>query len=438
MNLLKHLTILIASLALLASASAAFAADTITLTNGEVIEGEIVEETDEYVVIRVVAGGIERTVWRVRSEIESIVREGEADGRTESSPEQPARPQPEQRPSSQPRDAGQQSDIPDGATRVAFLRTSNAGEGKDMVGPYLNGQALSRAADILRELPENERPDIVVLEIDSGGGAVAELDDIINAIQNDLKKDFRVVAWIRYAISGAAFTAMNAEEIVFMSSGQLGGNVAYIRTSSGTQADRGDFLDVMIEYGRRVARNGRIDPKVMWAMQKFMTLSADIDEDGRVTWYDDDRGEYMVSPQDKILTLNALDAVKFKIAKGIADNKNELMDVLGVTEWVETGHEADEYLRQFRDDSWTAQARMNELFTRFIVAVQLAAGAENEQDEGEQVGKARRVIGQLKSYARRVPALEKYQGLTPEFFREIEELLREQKYGQILQMFGVN
>jgi hypothetical protein len=168
-----------------------------------------------------------------------------------------------------------------------------------------------------------------------------------------------------------------------------------------------------------------------------MTLSCDIDADGRVTWYDDDRGEYMVSPEDKILTLNALEAQKYKVSKGTADNKKELMNVLGVTEWVEVGHDADEYLSDFRDNVWKVQARMNELFNKAIIAVNLAQNAgDDDQEVGKQVGKARRYLGQLRSLVRRAPSTEKYQGLTPEIFETLDELLRERKFDQFLEIFN--
>lgn len=415
------LTALIATLALLCAPGIAHAADVVTLKDGTVLEGEIIQENDAYVVIKIVVGGIEQTHLKVRDEIASVERDtpqaapDEADGR-----DTPQAGRDDN--SSEDEDAT----IPDGVTRVAFLRLGERSTGKDMVGPFLNGNAIRESARILRDLPENQRPDVVVLHVDSGGGAVAELDDIIFAIQEDLKRDFRVVAWIKFAISGAAFTAMNAEEIVFESSGQMGGNVAFIQTPSGTRADRGDFLQVMLEYGRRVANNGRIDPKVMWAMQKNeYTLSADIDADGRVTWYDDDRGQYVVSAYDKVLTLNALNAFKFGISKGIADNKQELMEVLGVTEWVEVGEKADEYQSEFRDNVWKAQSQGQRLFVQFQIAAQAAQQARDEDDFSRQLGRAKRYLRQLRSLVRRAPSLERYMGMTPEWFDQMEEILRD-------------
>jgi len=406
-----------------------FGADKVTLKNGEVLEGEIVEQTDSYVVLRMDIGGIERRVIKVMGEVASIEREsegsepgGDGEGGESAGDDREGSREGVRRPGSREMAAA----VPDGATRVAFIRLGNRLEGKDMVGPYLNGNALMRSTEILREMPEELRPEVVVLEIDSGGGAVAELEDIIEAIEEDLKKDFRVVAWIRFAISGAAFTAMNMEEIVFMSSGQMGGNVAFSQTGQGrAQSVQGEGLQQMLEYGRRVARNGRIDPKVMWAMQRFMTLSADIDEAGRVTWYEGDQGEYIVSPGDKILTLNALQAVKFGIAEGIADNREELMDVLGIEEWVAVGEEADEYQEDFRDAVWETQARANELLSKMEIAMELAADADSRTEFMRQIGRAKRFLGQLRSLVRRAPSLEKYQGMTREWFRELEERIEE-------------
>jgi hypothetical protein len=398
----------------------ALAVDIVTLKDGTVLKGEIVQENDAYIIIKVEVGGIEQSQLKVRDEIKSIERDaGEAAPADDREADRPA-----VRPDNRDKDA--EKAIADGATRVAFLRLGERASGKDMVGPYLNGNAIRESAEILRDLPENERPDIVVLHIDSGGGAVAELDDIIYAIQEDLKRDFRVVAWIKFAISGAAFTAMNAEEIVFESSGQMGGNVAYSSGPGGTQAMQGAGLEMMLEYGRRVANNGRIDPKVMWAMQKNnYTLSADIDEDGRVTWYEDDRGEYIVSPHDKVLTLNALDAEKFGVSKGIADNKNELMQVLGVTEWVEVGQEADEYQTEFRDAVWRVDAQGQRLMQSFQIAFQAAAAANNEDTFSRQIGRAKRYLAQLQALVRRAPSQEKYRGLTREWFDAWEERIRE-------------
>ncbi len=405
-----------------------FAEDTVTLKSGEVLRGEIVQESDAFVVLRIEIGDLEQRKILVMGEIESIVRDAASrDTNDNTSARDDARPVRGDRRASAPRSGD--GAIPRGTTGVAFVRLGDSNRNRDMVGPYLNGKAIQRSTEILRELPDDQQPSIVVLEIDSGGGAVAELEDIIYAIQEDLKRDYRVVAWIRNAISGAAFTAMNCEEIVFMSSGRLGGNVAF--DPSTMQAAEGAFLDQMLEYGTQVANNGRIDPKVMHAMQIFMTLSCDIDDSGRVTWYDTDQGEFLVSPQDEILTLNAIDAEKFGISLGIADTREELMGILGVEEWVVVGEKADEFQEEWRDNVWTADARSQELFSKMQIALDLARGAQSERQLGVQLNKARRYLGTLRGLVRRADSLERYgqlppqtmeiQGLSREWFRYWEE-----------------
>jgi len=256
-------------------------------------------------------------------------------------------------------DTQEQVVVSDTATRVAVLQISNMESNMQQVGPYLNGSEMSRSVYRWLELPENEQPEVVVLIIDSGGGAVAELEAIIQAIHVEMKEHFRTVAWIREAYSGAAFTAMNCNEIVFMEDAAMGGNVAF---RFGREALKNDELEDMLNAGRTVAANGGISPYVMWAMQMFMTLSADVDpETGEVTWYNSDEGEYLVSPEDEVLTLNAFQAERFRISKGTADTKQELMDVLGIQEWREVGQDVNEQYTQLLENGRTAEDRSGEV-----------------------------------------------------------------------------
>jgi hypothetical protein len=286
------------------------------------------------------------------------------------------------------------------------------------------------------EMPENERPQMVVLIIDSGGGAVAELDAIINAIENQMESQFRTVAWIRQAYSGAAFTGMNCNEIVFMEDGAMGGNVMF---SGGGVAGVGEAFLEMIEYGRTVAGNGGIDPNVMWAMQRFQTLTADIDpETGQVTWYGDDRGEHMVSRPDEVLTLNAAVAEKFKISKGTADTKQELMDVLGIgQEWREVAQDVNQEYIDFLDGVKTAETRINEFWNKYNMAMNVAQSPQNEREFRSEIRQARNHVNRIRSMARRAPSLQKYWfsanvppldghlPLSTEWFRVIEDTIRE-------------
>jgi hypothetical protein len=292
-----------------------------------------------------------------------------------------------------------------------------------MVGPFLNGNAMMRSADLLRELPDEQKPDIVVLHIDSGGGAVAEIEDIMTAINDDLKKDFRVVAWIESAISGAAFTAMNVEELYFMTSGHLGGNVAFSMGSGGATAMDGQGLEWILGIGEEVSRQGRLNPYIMRSMQIFGTLTADVREgpngNKEVKWYwapegvdykELPHGEIMVSPEDKILTLNSLDALRLGVSKGTADTKQELAEAMGCVEWVEVGQEANDYQTEFREKVGRAQTRLNTAFREMQIALGWADGAPSNRITGANLAKAQRKLAEIRRLARNAPSMKKYWG----------------------------
>ncbi len=419
----KFRTLAALAVALLVMAMPAFAGDVVRLKDGTVYEGTIKKETDEYLFLVITVGSIEYEKLVFLNDVESIERETPAgDGANDAEADRTT-----------PASTGDEMVIPDGATKIAFVTLGDQERGWDMVGPFLYGNAIKESTRILRELPERERPDIVVLKVDSGGGAVAELESIVDAIHNDMKKDFRVVGWVESAISGASFTVMNCEEIIFMTAGHCGGNVAYSMGPGGAVAMEGLGLAQILEAGREVAKNGRHDPLVFKAMQVFMTLSCDIDEEtGVITWYDGPYGEYLVSPEDEILTLNSIDALKYGISIGTADTKEEVAELLGCTEWVEVGHEADEYQREFRQAVGRAQTELNELFAKLDVALRYAGQARTLGERNAKIGQARRHLRQMKSLVRQADSLEKYyrsaiapNGLTPSWFREMDRRLRD-------------
>jgi hypothetical protein len=119
--------------------------------------------------------------------------------------------------------------------------------------------------------------------------------------------------------------------------------------------------------------------------------------------------------------------MKFKLAKGVADTKSELLElIVGDSEWVEVGVEADEYQHEFRDNVFNAQREINELATKLNLEMQAAQSSRNdEQAIGRHVGAARRYLAQIRSWVRKAPSLEVYEGWTPERFRDIEEQIRD-------------
>lgn len=401
--------VLAACAAMLLLVTQAFALDKIHLKDGRVLEGTVEQETATFVRFVVTVGNIKSSQLFTKEEIVKLERDPEAAKKPQASAD-------EKEASNAP--AGKEEETTaapsDGATRVTFISL------EEMVGPLLNANALLESAKFAKK----EKADIIVLVIDSGGGALAEVEDLSDAIHKELKKDFRVVGWIRSAISAASLTVFNCEEIYMMREGNVGGTVAYTSQGGGTKALEGEDLARVLALGEEISKRGKRNPLIMRAMQVFGVISADIDENGEVIWREDDQGEYLINPEDRILTFNALDAVKFGVAKGIADTKSELMQAMGITEWVEVAKEADEYQQEFRQSVQTAQARFNEIGAKWEMSLNAARSASNESDRGLYVGRARNVLNELRALVRRAPSLEKYNGLDKQWFQEREEELR--------------
>lgn len=399
----RFFPVLLAAFALSATLVApadAFALDKIYLKDGRVLEGEIGREGDSFVYITIRIGGVEQQQLILRETIDRIERDVEAEGA-------PARPDAKQDPERK------QRMIDSGATKIAFITLGDPPN--DMVGPYMNAGALRESIELL----EDDEPDIVVLWVNSGGGALSEIPRLRDAIVRDLKPDYRTVVWVESAISAAAMTAITVEEIYFMSKGNFGAAVAFTSDGSGAAALEGDQLEAVLRFGEELSKEGNHDPLIMRAMQKEMNLSCDIDEYGRVTWYDDLSGEQVVSTDSRVLTFNAIDAEKYGLSRGIADTKDELAALLQAGEWVEVGQDAEAQMVEFRENVARAEVEIGEAFQKLQIAL-----------EAGEFGRARRYLGELRSWARRAPSWTEYSAggappLTRDVFRQIERQIDE-------------
>jgi hypothetical protein len=405
--------VLVAAIAVVMATSAAFALDKVTLKNGEVYEGTILRETDSAIWMKRKVGTVEFEAFVLKEDVASVERDVEVPG--------DAKPQ---------RDAGEDRQrlreaIASGATKVAFITLGDKENNKEMVGLYIYADALRDSMDALLKLPEEEQPDIVVLIVDSGGGYTAETEPLSDVIHLEMKKHFRVAVWVESAISAASFISFNSEEIYMRPEGHIGGTVQYIMGQGGAKASEGRELLEVLALGEMISKRGRYDPLIMRAMQTTGLLTADVNErTGEVKFYDGPGGEHIVSAEGQNLTLNALDADFYGISKGTASTKDELAKLMGLSEWVEVGQVAEEIQQDFRDNVKTAEVRSGEIFAKYNIAVAGAANARGA-DRQREIGIARRYLRELRSVINRAASFKKYNGITDEWFREQEQLLRD-------------
>src|SRR5690606_34230378 len=139
--------------------------------------------------------------------------------------------------------------------RIAVISLGEGGD-KDMVGLFMTAEALKRAIPLL----EKDNVTDVVFRIQSGGGALLEIQKLSDVIHNEFKPRFRVVAWIKSAISAAAMTAHCIEDIYFTSDGNYGACTGWYGQLT---AVKGRDLEEVLYMMEKISARGKHDPKIM-------------------------------------------------------------------------------------------------------------------------------------------------------------------------------
>lgn len=386
-------------------ATPTFALDKVLLKDGTVREGKIARELESGAIyLEMQIGSLVTGEWFRPDQIKEIVRDEAlaAEEAREAAEEEAAA-------------------FPDGATRIAFISL------EEMVGPFFNKDAIEKSIGMLDDLPEHQQPEIVVFEIDSGGGALFELEKITKYMHEEVNPKYRTVAWIRYAISAAAMTSWVIPEIYMMPQGSIGACTGYYMDGGKAVAMSGDDLEEALIMMEEVSVwGGRSDlAPVMRAMQILETLSATKHPDGTIEWFLNDSGEDLVSRKDEILSFDAIQAVRWGVADGIAESRDELALAMGCSEWVEVGEKADEYQREFRENVERAQVKISEHYDKLQIALAYAGSAPTEREKDRNIGEARRHLKEMKSWVNRAPSLKVYMGLTDERFRELDRQIRD-------------
>jgi hypothetical protein len=439
---LRGLFVALALLLTLAfAAGRALASDKLFLKGGKVVEGSVVREVDGYVWFKTTVGGIDDTrvyrpdqIDRVQRDASNPAPETKPDVKPETKPEaKPDEAKPEQpvvakAAEGKPAAAASRAGVP----RIAVI-TLGEGHDKDMVGIFMTAEALKRAIPLLEE----EHVTDVIFRINSGGGALLEIQKLSDVIQNEYKPRFRVVAWIESAISAAAMTAHCIEEVYFLEKGNYGACTGW---RGALEAVKGRQLQEVLYMMEKISARGKHDAKIMRAMQIMEPLSCSIDEStGEVTWRQDLDGDYIVNPKERILTFNAQDALKYKFSRGTTNDINELAKMMGYTEFDLVGKQvpgvpypvcrAEQLQRDFRDTAKRDQEATQTNFGEYQQAVAMARSAPKE-DRGKFVGRARQALERIKRMVQNNPNFALFiLNMLPEQFRdwiaEQEEMLRE-------------
>ena len=312
------------------------------------------------------------------------------------------------------------------ATRVAVLNfglpKSAQGAAESTVGIEIVAQAWEEAIQKL----EADKVDVVVVRINSGGGALSEMEPFQNLFQNKYKTKFRTVCWVESAISCAAMSPWPIAEMYFFTGGDIGACTAW-RMESGkmVQADP-DTLETVLKQMEDNSRWANRDPKIMRAMQIMEPLSANIDENGNIKFFQDLSGKIILNPAGKILTLTAQQALDIGFSKGTADTLDELMKVMGITEYVVAGKSASNFI----DENIKKNDKANKDFDNFYRSYQIAI-SRAEQLRGdkkrqfEAIGDARSALRKMNGTRRHNKNMPDIKGFPRAWFDQQERLLKD-------------
>lgn len=321
-------------------------ADSVTLTNGRVVNGEILEDIPgEPLVFRYEWDGQKKTVSVPRERLAGYrVEDPLGEGvETASLPGPP--PESNRATADSPEDLKMTSDLKPLLRSILPKQTPGK---KEIIVVHLRGvfdepnlheignNISAGEFAVMMGLAQERNPEAVVLALDSPGGRVDQMDNVVEQIleAQTSSSSTRVVAWVELGGSAAALTALSCREIIMKPHGRMGS--ATMVYGDGTQVPEaetaGEHKNAAMREARRrqiAALTGR-PAELQLAMEKpaellwhhpehgFSSITKPI-ADGW-TAYDDSTS----AP----LALAAHECVKLGVAKGIAADIKEVRDLL--------------------------------------------------------------------------------------------------------------
>ncbi len=391
---------------------------TVTYTSGGrtiTVDGVLEDVKGTYIAVVEETSGRSRTHFIYLTELQSISTEGD-EGGGEAQPNTSSGASAdlkavEQGPEAPPA-AQEVGDLPRGVFVLPLT---------DMVGQQFREVEIRQIGEHADKFGPGQ---IIVLDIDSGGGMVYVWDRIRDEIM-ELRKRHRVVAWIRSAISAAASTAMCCHEIYFRSTGGLGSCTMW--SGNMQAAPPGQQERWIWELEQVLTRGGR-SPLFAGAMTRpNRHLSYDRDEEtGEVTLYSDGSGATPLVDFGDTLTLTADQAIDSGFGDGIADTEAELATLLDLPEWVEVDDYGRKIAARWHETFERSSREINELYGEL-------GGNVQARDARQRIGLQIRAGKKLMELARKLGSSAMFMRLGEDQVEVIRRQIEELKH-QLQQM----
>lgn len=327
-------------------------ADTIETTDGRRFEGRVLSKSAETVVFEVKRAGASIRMSLATKEVASIKASAE--------------------PATAPVEVVEDVDgkpVPPPIKRhvgPVFYRIPLRGT----VGQTLVASGLQEAlADASKRSPS-----AIILEVDSPGGDISEIEGLAIVI-GQYQKRFRIIVWVRSAISAAAITALCAEEIYVQERSVFGAATAYHVAPDGTPENIEEKArSIWRSQGRNNAVMGKHSPLLAEGMIDASGEIHLVVKDGVPVLYSESQvGSTVLKEEGKILMLTGPEAVACGLAKALANNTGDIGKAAGFPGWTECEGIGEDLMawREKRVESKTAD--IASAFKRYHEAIDKAA-----------------------------------------------------------------
>ncbi|MCC5786673.1 MAG: hypothetical protein JJU33_08235 [Phycisphaerales bacterium] len=366
------------------------ASDHILLRDSREFRGEILEETDSHIKMRVSVHGIQTVMTFEKREVLSVKR-GEAAAQ-EDRQAQDRRPD---------RAEARRADRGDDAARV-YVAEFKGHFGRDMAATPMR-EALEDAA--------RQRADVLVITLDlrsyfafiqeqrreqgQDEGHFSEMqmtDDIMHLLRVDMQQIFdtppRVVFWVKQALGGSCFLPLISREIYFHPSGRMGG-VGNLDLLFGGMDEvvRQKLISANIEIAKGIAIAGEYPPEIIEAMAMRRQVWSYRLEGGRPVfrqgWPDAGRGEILLTDDGRgenadtieqivrgegndTLTMTADLALTLGVSRGTVRTLDDLLLEIGVgRNFTRVDERAERIVAGWSRDLVNSERRLRQLFREF-------------------------------------------------------------------------
>jgi len=274
--------------------------DVVIKSDGTRIEGKIVQEDANVVVVQYNIGEIQINEKVAQNKIKSIARDAKPD--------------------------------------ATYCVIPIHGE----IGTAVKAAWVQKALDQAR----SHHPDYVVLDIDSPGGEIGEMHDIIDVLK--ASDAVKMVAFVKRAISAAGMIALTCQTIVLKPEGEIGAAVPWHFAPDGSaQAADAKFRAIMEAKCRQGAEHGGHSPLFVDAMVEMDSVVSKVQVGKGVQLVEGKRdGATLLKKSGNILMLQGKEAIDCGLAAGLASDLPSASTFVGVKTWAEVGGEVAAYMEK--------------------------------------------------------------------------------------------